>query len=86
VGNYGELRFIHNVFWPWPATGIFLKQKNAELILRSTAFRYVGRKNRRAHHLLPAASLLAPLVASIHKFSPGEQADDITLVVARCRA
>jgi serine phosphatase RsbU (regulator of sigma subunit) len=40
----------------------------------------------RAHSQLPAASLLHPLVAAIQAFSPGEQADDITLVVARCRA
>ena len=35
---------------------------------------------------LPPASLIAPLVAAVHDFSGGEQANDITLVVARCRA
>jgi serine phosphatase RsbU (regulator of sigma subunit) len=40
----------------------------------------------RTHADLPATSLLDPLVNLIQDFSPGEQADDITLVVARCRA
>jgi serine phosphatase RsbU (regulator of sigma subunit) len=40
----------------------------------------------RTHTDLPATSLLDPLVKSIQDFSPGEQADDITLVVARYRA
>jgi hypothetical protein len=66
--------------------GIFQTKKNAELILRSTAFRYVGRKNRRAHGHLPVDSLLPARVAPIRKFSPGKPAGEITLVVARCRA
>lgn len=40
----------------------------------------------RVHTRLPATSLLDPLVKLIQNFSLGEQADDITLVVARCRA
>jgi serine phosphatase RsbU (regulator of sigma subunit) len=33
---------------------------------------------------LPVASLLETIVATVQDFSEGEQADDITLVVARC--
>jgi serine phosphatase RsbU (regulator of sigma subunit) len=40
----------------------------------------------RAHTQLAATALLTPLVEELQAFSPGEQADDITLVVARCRA
>ena len=38
----------------------------------------------RAHILLPAPELIEAVVAAVRKFGPGEQADDITLVVARC--
>jgi sigma-B regulation protein RsbU (phosphoserine phosphatase) len=37
-----------------------------------------------AHRQLQVASLLETIVATVLKFSDGEQADDITLVVARC--
>ena len=37
-----------------------------------------------AHRHLPVPSLLEAIVASVQKFSDGEQADDITLVVVRC--
>jgi sigma-B regulation protein RsbU (phosphoserine phosphatase) len=37
-----------------------------------------------AQHHLPVRSLLETIVATVQKFSDGEQADDITLVVARC--
>jgi phosphoserine phosphatase RsbU/P len=40
----------------------------------------------RAHHDLPAASLLETIVAAVQRFSGCEQADDITLVVARCKS
>ena len=40
----------------------------------------------RANFSRPPAALIEPLVAAVHEFSAGEQADDITLVVARCRA
>jgi serine phosphatase RsbU (regulator of sigma subunit) len=39
----------------------------------------------RAHRNLPVDSLLETIVAAVQKFIGGEQADDITLVVARCR-
>jgi serine phosphatase RsbU (regulator of sigma subunit) len=37
-----------------------------------------------AQRHLPVTSLLETIVAAVLKFSDGEQADDITLVVARC--
>jgi sigma-B regulation protein RsbU (phosphoserine phosphatase) len=40
----------------------------------------------RAHDHLPAASLLRTIETAVQQFSRGEQADDITVVVARCRA
>ncbi|HXJ92285.1 MAG TPA: SpoIIE family protein phosphatase [Terriglobia bacterium] len=40
----------------------------------------------RAHGHLPAASLLQTIETTVQQFSPGEQADDITVVVARCTA
>jgi phosphoserine phosphatase RsbU/P len=39
----------------------------------------------RAQRHLPVASLLEAIVGAVREFSPGDQADDITLVVARCR-
>ena len=39
----------------------------------------------RAQRNLPVDSLLETIAAIVQKFSGGEQADDITLVVARCR-
>jgi sigma-B regulation protein RsbU (phosphoserine phosphatase) len=38
----------------------------------------------RAHGHLPMALLLEKVVEEVRRFSPREQADDITLVVARC--
>ncbi len=35
---------------------------------------------------LPVSDLLKTIVATVQKFSDGEQADDITLVIARCRS
>jgi serine phosphatase RsbU (regulator of sigma subunit) len=40
----------------------------------------------RAHHDRPVASLLERIVDDVQKFSSGEQGDDITLVIAQCRA
>jgi sigma-B regulation protein RsbU (phosphoserine phosphatase) len=40
----------------------------------------------RAHGNLPVASLLPAIVAAVQEYSGAEQADDITLVVARCGA
>lgn len=37
------------------------------------------------HRDLPARDLLAAIVAEVQQFSPQEQHDDITLIVARCR-
>ena len=39
-----------------------------------------------AHRHLPVPSLLETIVATVQEFSDGEQADDITLVLARCRS
>lgn len=39
----------------------------------------------RAHRHLPVASLLHTIVETLEKFSSDEQADDVTLVVAKCR-
>ena len=39
------------------------------------------RRNRE----LPAPDLLAAIVDEVRRFSPGEQYDDITLIVAKCR-
>jgi sigma-B regulation protein RsbU (phosphoserine phosphatase) len=40
----------------------------------------------RAHCRLPPAALLQAIVEAVQQFSPGEQQDDITLVVAQCTA
>jgi len=37
------------------------------------------------HRQLPAENLLAAVLHDVRRFSPGEQHDDITLVVARCK-
>jgi serine phosphatase RsbU (regulator of sigma subunit) len=39
-----------------------------------------------AQRHLPVPPLLEAIVAAVQKFSYGEQADDITLVLARCRS
>jgi sigma-B regulation protein RsbU (phosphoserine phosphatase) len=39
----------------------------------------------RRQRYLPAPTLLETIVASVQTFSHREQADDITLVVARCK-
>jgi serine phosphatase RsbU (regulator of sigma subunit) len=39
-----------------------------------------------AQPCLPAPALLDALLAAVGKFSHGQQADDITLVVARCKS
>jgi serine phosphatase RsbU (regulator of sigma subunit) len=39
----------------------------------------------RQHQEQPAASLVDAIVQDVRKFSPQEQSDDITLIVARCR-
>ncbi len=39
----------------------------------------------RRHRELSSQSLLATIVADVHEFSPHEQHDDITLIIARCR-
>jgi serine phosphatase RsbU (regulator of sigma subunit) len=39
-----------------------------------------------AQRHLPVRSLLEAIVETVQKFSEGEQADDITLVLARCRS
>jgi phosphoserine phosphatase RsbU/P len=39
----------------------------------------------RAHDYLPVQSLLQAIVAAVQQFTSGEQQDDITLVVARCK-
>ena len=36
------------------------------------------------HRKLPSRELLAAIVAEVQQFSPGEQHDDITLIIARC--
>ena len=40
----------------------------------------------RRHHKLPPRDLLAAIVDEVRRFSVGEQHDDITLIVARCKA
>jgi serine phosphatase RsbU (regulator of sigma subunit) len=40
----------------------------------------------RRHRELPSQSLLASIVDEVRQFSPHEQHDDITLIVAKCRA
>ena len=37
------------------------------------------------HHELPSEDLLAGIVDEVRQFSPHEQQDDITLIVAKCR-
>jgi len=39
----------------------------------------------RTQHHLPVSSLLETIVAAVQEFSDREQADDVTLVLARCR-
>jgi serine phosphatase RsbU (regulator of sigma subunit) len=38
-----------------------------------------------ANKNLPASALMQKVLASVQKFSPGEQGDDLTLIVGRCR-
>jgi serine phosphatase RsbU (regulator of sigma subunit) len=38
------------------------------------------------HRKLPAQDLLSAIVDEVREFSPQEQHDDITLIVAKCRA
>ena len=38
----------------------------------------------RRHRELPSRDLLAAIVDEVRRFSPGEQYDDITLIVAKC--
>jgi len=40
----------------------------------------------RLHRGLPSRELLAAVVEKVRQFSPDEQYDDITLIVAKCRA
>jgi serine phosphatase RsbU (regulator of sigma subunit) len=40
----------------------------------------------RRHRELPSRDLLAAIVDQVHQFSPGEQYDDITVIVAKCVA
>jgi serine phosphatase RsbU (regulator of sigma subunit) len=40
----------------------------------------------RRHRELSSRDLLAAIVGEIRRFSPGEQYDDITLIVAKCEA
>jgi serine phosphatase RsbU (regulator of sigma subunit) len=39
----------------------------------------------RRHRQLPPQQLLAAIVDEVHQFSPEEQYDDITLIVAKCK-
>jgi serine phosphatase RsbU (regulator of sigma subunit) len=39
----------------------------------------------RQYHELPTQALLASLADEVRQFSPQEQTDDITLIVAKCR-
>jgi serine phosphatase RsbU (regulator of sigma subunit) len=39
----------------------------------------------RRHRDLPSQVLIASIVAEVQQFSPREQHDDITLIVAKCR-
>jgi serine phosphatase RsbU (regulator of sigma subunit) len=39
----------------------------------------------RRHHALPPRELQAAIVDDVHQFSPEEQYDDITLIVAKCK-
>ena len=38
-----------------------------------------------SHSGLPARALLEAIVGAVRSFSPQEQHDDITLIIARCR-
>jgi serine phosphatase RsbU (regulator of sigma subunit) len=40
----------------------------------------------RLHREQPAQPLVASIIADIQRFSPEEQHDDITLIIAKCRA
>ena len=40
----------------------------------------------RRHRELSSRDLLTAIVGEIRRFSPGEQYDDITLIVAKCEA
>jgi serine phosphatase RsbU (regulator of sigma subunit) len=39
----------------------------------------------RRHRELPSEAMLGAVVAEVQRFSPGEQHDDITLIVAKVR-
>jgi serine phosphatase RsbU (regulator of sigma subunit) len=41
--------------------------------------------NIRTHQGEPAARILDEIIAEVQRFSHGEQADDMTLIVSRCR-
>jgi serine phosphatase RsbU (regulator of sigma subunit) len=40
----------------------------------------------RRHRKLPSRDLLAVILDEVRQFSPGEQYDDMTLIVAKCKA
>jgi sigma-B regulation protein RsbU (phosphoserine phosphatase) len=42
-------------------------------------------QNIRTYRAKPAAEMLGRLVSEVQRFSQGEQADDMTLIIARCR-
>jgi serine phosphatase RsbU (regulator of sigma subunit) len=42
-------------------------------------------ENMRAHQRQSAQEMLGAIVDEVQRFSQGEQADDMTLIVARCR-
>ena len=41
--------------------------------------------NLKAHQCKPAGTILDEVIAEVQRFSQGEQADDMTLIVSRCR-
>ena len=55
---------------------------------RAAIVRIVGEErlieSLRRHSALPPRELLAAIVDDVHQFSPEEQYDDITLIVAKC--
>jgi serine phosphatase RsbU (regulator of sigma subunit) len=42
-------------------------------------------ENMKSHQRQPADKILDQIIAEVQRFSRGEQADDMTLIVSRCR-
>ncbi len=73
--------FLHAILWCCTPTAVTeATHADGEEFGPSRLLETVG-----AHDHLPVQSLLQAIVAAVQQFTSGEQQDDITLVVARCK-